>query len=82
MSVENRFKLTRPVFVSPFWGGPVEFQRDLCRQKTKVYHWRCLRDPTFVTDGRTDGRTQGHSIYGASMASGGRNWFVLLQVVD
>jgi len=44
---------------------PLEFRRDLRRQKTGVPLWRCLRAPMFsrfartlACDRRTDGQTQ------------------------
>jgi len=49
--------------------------------ESRAMAWRCFRDPIhlailvehrLVTDGQTDGRTQGHSIYRASTASRGK----------
>jgi len=62
---------------------PVEFRGDLWRQKTRVPGVSCgvvcvilrfavLVEHRLVTDGRTDGQTQGHGSYRGCIASRGK----------
>jgi len=64
------------------WDEPIRISQDLRHQKTLIQNTvrHCFRDPTLshfgrklTCGGQTDGQTQGHSMYRASIESRGKN---------